>query len=68
MLINNPVEMPSPTAQQMRLYAIRHKIRVEFYESHSVQMMFNHLYHAAIMQGRRGLKEMELYDDIMSEV
>jgi hypothetical protein len=63
--VNEPIELPSPTAQQIRKYAATHKILVEFYEADSEQMMFNHLYHACLMKGARELKERELYDAII---
>lgn len=63
--VNEPVDLPAPYAQQIRKYATQHKILVSFLESESDQMMFNHLYHACLMSGRRGMKERELYDAII---
>lgn len=63
--VNEPVDLPAPYAQQIRKYAAKHKILVEFFEYESEQMMFKHLHHACFMSGQRGLKERELYDEII---
>lgn len=60
-IVNRPVVMPSPTAQQIRKYAAIHKIQCDFSEYEGKQAMFRHLSWCC-----KGMSEIELYNAIMA--
>lgn len=59
--VNKPVDLPAPTAQQIRKYAVDHGILVVLLETYSEQMMFNYVFN-----GQRFLSELELYNAIIA--